>query len=120
MKSILRCIMFTGLLLAGPAQAQHEALRPIPADAYKADMLVSGERTLLLNGKEFRLSPGGQIFNQKNMITLTQALAGNKYAVRVKFNQQGEAHRVWILTAAEDAVAAPKLTAETAPWWWPF
>ena len=117
MKFILRCVMCLGLLLVGAVSAQFDPVRPIPADALKAEMIVTGERLLNLNGTEFLLSPGGQVFNQQNRITLLQALGSDTYVVRVKFNQQGEAHRVWILTAAENAVDAPKLKPKDSSWW---
>ena len=117
MKSILHCLICLVVLLASGANAQFDPVRPIPADAPKTTMIVTDERTLELDGDAYRLAVGGQILNQKNMITLTQALRNGKYLVRVKFNPQGDVHRVWILTAAEAAVDAPSLKTVKPSWW---
>ncbi|WP_170022665.1 hypothetical protein [Uliginosibacterium aquaticum] len=114
MKSLLKFVLC--LMLTGSAMAQTDPVRPIPDDALKAEMQVIGERQLKLNNLSVRLSVGGVIVNQNNLVVLTQSLGSSTYVVRVKFNAQGEAQKVWILTAAEDAVAAPKLKSDT-PWW---
>ena len=119
MKTLLRVVLSLGLLLASTAHAQFvDPVRPIPADALKAKMYVVSERVLNLNGLEYTLAPGGQIFNEKNLIVLTQALQG-PYTVRVKFDAQTLVQRVWILTPTEDAVDAPQLKKPSSRWW-PF
>jgi hypothetical protein len=114
MKKLLNIALSLGLLLGVSAHAQYsDPVRPIPANAPKATMVLAGERILNLNGKNFMLAPGGQIMSQKNTSVLTQMLdPAAEYVVRVKFDGQGQVQRVWILTATENEVEAPKLIGE--------
>lgn len=107
MKTLLKFLFGLGLLLALTltAQAQtSDSLRPIPADALKAKMTVTADRTATFNGKSYTLSVGCVIYNEQNLIVLTQTLLNNTYLVRVQLNDQGEVRKVWILTAEESKV----------------
>ena len=104
MKTLLKFLFGLGLLFAFALTAQAQtsnSLRPIPADALKAKMTVTADRTATLNGKSYTLSVGCIIYNEQNLITLTQSLMDNTYLVRVQLNDQGEVRKVWILTAEE-------------------
>ena len=122
MKKLLSIALSLGLLLASTVYAQYsDPVRPIPANAPKAKMIVAGERVLNLNGKEFMLAPGGVILNDKNLSVVTTALDnGYTYIVRVKFDAQTQIQRVWILTAAENEVEAPQLPGDSSFWQWLF
>ncbi len=52
------------------------------------------------------LSPGAQIRDRSNRIVLPSHLRG-EYKVRVKFDNNGQVHRVWLLTPAEAAAPEP-------------
>lgn len=120
MKTLLRIALSLAFLLVSSVYAQYSGpVRPIPANAPKAKMYVESERVLNLNGRAFSLAPGGQILNEKNMITLTSALS-DTYTVRVKFDNQLQIQRVWILTTAENEVDAPKLSGDPSFWDWLF
>ena len=108
---LLNIVLCMVVLLGSSAWAQSAGLnRRIPKDAPKAEMVVNGVRILNLNGKDYRLQAGAQIRSEKNRIVLPQSLAGNvRYIVRVKFDTNGDLHKVWMLTEEENAEPAPIL-----------
>ena len=73
-------------------------------------MVVSAPHVLNLNGLDYRLKPGSQIFNERNRIVQPQRLATDlRYDVRVQIDQDGGLRKVWMLTDEEKAESAPIL-----------
>ncbi|KAF7600270.1 MAG: hypothetical protein CGU28_06880 [Candidatus Dactylopiibacterium carminicum] len=108
---ILSCLaLCLGMLCSLPLAAQTLSLRTIPADAPRAEMRPVSERQIKLNTRVFALSAGAQIRSALNTLVLTSQLGSGPFIVRVQFNQQGQVHRVWILTEAEQKVNAPRLS----------
>jgi len=108
MKTLLKFLFGLGLLFALTLSAQaqtSDSLRSIPANALKAKMTVTADRTATLNGKSYTLAVGCLIYDEKNLIVLTQSLMNNTYLVRVQLNDQQEVQKVWILTPAESQVS---------------
>ncbi len=81
--------------------------RPIPDDAVKAKMTFLPAGAVQVKGEAFRLSPGAQIRDTSNRIVLPSHLSGER-TVRMLLDNNGQVHRVWILTPEEAAMPAPK------------
>jgi len=83
--------------------------RPLPADAKTGLMTVSKNRSLMIDEKDRRLAAGAQIRTTNNMLvqpqTLFAQLGGRLASFEVPIlyseNNQGQIHRIWILTNAE-------------------
>lgn len=102
------------VLLCLPAFAQ---LRTIPADAYRADMIVGADRQVKLDDTVYRLAVSAQIYSTHNMLVQPQALVGAKYPVRLQFDDSQQVRRVWLLTQTEaDAPNQPKLKSSASFW----
>ena len=89
------------------AQAQAAVTRPIPLAAKRAVMTFSGGSSVEFAGGVRMLSPGAQIRDVSNRIVLPGAMSG-VYTVRVQVDNNGQVHRVWILTPEELAAPDPK------------
>ncbi|MFA9439081.1 hypothetical protein ACDA63_05530 [Uliginosibacterium sp. sgz301328] len=88
------------LLLSAAALSAQARIYPIAADAQRADMEVTGNGIVSLNGKAYNLSPAAQIRDANDRLLLTQSMSG-KYPVRVTFDGQGNVIRVWVLSPEE-------------------
>ena len=107
----MRKIPFSLLLLSlagAPGSAANAApTRAFPEDARKTTITFAPAGAVLLDDEPVPLSPGAQIRDRANRIVLPSHIRG-EYKVRVKFDNQGQVHRVWILTPEEAAVPDPK------------
>ncbi|WP_248281177.1 hypothetical protein [Azoarcus sp. TTM-91] len=83
------------------------ALRPFPATAKKMEMSFAGGDSVAVDDTAYRLSPGAQIRDSRNFIVLPSHIHG-EYKVRAVMDNNGQVHRVWLLTPEEAAVADPK------------
>ena len=61
---------------------------------------------VIVDKKAYVLSPGAQIRDIHNRLVLPSHIRGT-YKVRVKLNQQGALHRIWLLTPAEAKAPDP-------------
>jgi hypothetical protein len=94
----MRAIVFlTCVLFAASAAAQ---LRPIPADAKRAEMSFVSENVVEVNREPLRLSPGAQIRDPMNRVIMPATLPPAS-AVRYQLDATGLVHRVWILSPEE-------------------
>jgi hypothetical protein len=111
MKTSLKSALKICFLLLLALSVQVFALtRNIPSDALKAKMKVTSGQVLNLNEKDYLMAPGCMIYNEQNMIVLTQSMpSSNTYIVRVKINSQTQVQKVWILTADEQQANVPWL-----------
>lgn len=99
--------------LAG-GSALASVLREFPPGAKKMVMVFAGAGAVKIKADSFfkrdavlKLSPGSQIHDIYNRIVLPSYVAG-EYKVRALIDNNGQVHRVWILTPAE--IAAPDPT----------
>ena len=97
------CFLLAGLSF----QLALAAPRPFPAAAKKVDMVFSGSAQVSVGGDARLLSPGAQIRDTSNRIVLHSYIKG-EYTVRALIDNNGQVHRVWILTPEEIAVPDPK------------
>ena len=81
--------------------------RPIPDDAVKAKASFSRPGAVEVKGEALLLSPGAQIRDAANRIVLPSHVRG-EYTVRMLLDNNGQVHRVWILTPEEAAAPMPK------------
>jgi hypothetical protein len=105
---LLQMPLLLVLLGALAASAVHAQFRTLPQNAKFA---VVGEALPLpfvqLGGKQFKLAPGGVIYNEENRSIVHGALpAGVRVAYSVDI--AGDISRIYILTASEQALADRK------------
>jgi len=87
----------------------YAADRPLPANARMGE-ISSLARTIVIDKKARQLTAGAQIRNQQNTLiqpqTLVNILSGQLADIDVPIlyteNNQGQIHRIWILTAEEN------------------
>lgn len=96
------------LALAGTAQAQGP-VRPFPANAIRATMVVQTPPEVTMDGRVMRLSPGARIRGTGNTMVLSGSLVGQSLTVNYVTDMHGLVHEVWILTEAEAAEKRPRL-----------
>ncbi|HRK38705.1 MAG TPA: hypothetical protein PK347_09970 [Burkholderiaceae bacterium] len=95
--------------LADPATASTVAQlraplpRTFPPKAMRAEMTVINTQEVQLNGKRVRLSPGSRIRSAHNALLVSGSLLGQTFVVNYTTDTLGQAHEIWILTAAEAA-----------------
>ena len=78
--------------------------RNFPANAAKGELTPPIQQAVLISGKTYNASPGLQIRNDRNLITMPGSLQ-QTVPVRYQLDQMGNVWRIWILSANE--VAAP-------------
>jgi hypothetical protein len=90
------------LLLTAAATAALAQVRSIPEDAKRGEMRHVQGMTLEIDGKPYRLAPGGQIRDASNMIVLPTAVPPGAL-VKYLADDEGVLRRAWILTPEEAA-----------------
>lgn len=80
--------------------------RMIPDEAAKVKMRFSPAGLVQIGDRALRLSPGAQIRDTGNRIVLPAYVRG-EHTVRVLLDNNGQVHRVWILTPQEAAAPMP-------------
>ncbi|MCK2096378.1 hypothetical protein [Thauera aromatica] len=80
--------------------------RMIPDEAAKVKMRFSPAGLVHIEDRALRLSPGAQIRDTGNRIVLPAYVRG-EHTVRVLLDNNGQVHRVWILTPHEAAAPVP-------------
>ena len=96
--AVFGCVLFQHLSAA--------VTRPIPIAAKRVVMGFSGGNTVEFANGVRTLSPGAQIRDVNNRIVLPGAVSG-VYTVRALIDNNGQVHRVWILTPEELAAPDP-------------
>ena len=104
-----RCLVGTLLVAASltvTAQSEYlatapTAVRPFPAQALRAALVVTATPNILIDGQPARLSPGARIYSTNNMLVMSAALTGQQLLVNFVREPTGLVHQVWILTEAE-------------------
>src|SRR4051812_2936737 len=102
---MLRCVALAAALAALPPAAQMQ--RNFPANALRGELVVVQPPLVQLNGKPAQLAPGSRIRSETNMLTMSGALAGQRWLVHYTRDTNGDLFDVWLLTPAERARAWP-------------
>ncbi len=114
---MFRCVTLAALALALVLPAAAQAPRKFPANALRGELVITLPPELQLNGRPGRLAPGARIRGADNMLQLSGALVGKKFAVHYTLEPGGQLLDVWILTPAEFAKKPwPTSPAEAAQW----
>lgn len=99
-----------GLVLAALVLAlcTHTAIaqilpRNIPPEAKRAQVRHVQEMLLSIDGKHVMLSPGGHIRDRNNLIIVPSQLPADGALGRYLLDANGQASRIWLLTAEEAA-----------------
>ena len=108
---------FAGLSLLSASNAQAQTHRQFPADALRAEMLISTPPDLQLDGKYARLAPGSRIRGTDNLLVFASALVGQKLTVHYTQDFAGVVRDIWLLNEAELANKTWPRTAEQAAAW---
>jgi hypothetical protein len=90
------------LALAGLSASATAQLRTIPQEAQRGEIRHLEGMLVEIDGKEQRLSPGAQIRDADNRVVLPAYLP-EKSVVKYLIDASGMVHRVWILSAREQA-----------------
>lgn len=88
------------LLVAASANAQM-TVRQFPANIKRGVMTVTAPPQVMINGSALRLSPGVRIHAPNNLLVMSGALIGQKYAVNYRLEQNDLVREIWILNQAE-------------------
>ena len=89
------------LVLLAPALALAQ-FRTIPKEAKRGEIRSLGQMDVAIDGRKLRLSPGAQIRDAGNRVTLPTALPPDA-KVKYLLDGQNMVHRVWILSPQEIA-----------------
>ena len=106
-----------GLAMLGASSVQAQTHRQFPADALRAEMLISTPPDLQLDGKDARLAPGTRIRGTDNLLVYASALVGQKLTVHYTLDFAGHVRDVWLLNEAELANKTWPRSAEQASAW---
>jgi hypothetical protein len=107
-------LMLATLALALCAQAAIAQILPrnLPPEAKRAQVRHVQEMLLSIDGKPVMLSPGGHIRDRNNLIIVPSQLPADGALGRYLLDSNGQASRIWLLTAEEaagnDKQAAPR------------
>lgn len=77
--------------------------RPFPPTAKRGTLSMGAFPEIMLNGQTRRMSAGGRIFNQKNLIQMPASVSGSNLVVNYTEDFQGNVDRIWLLDAREAA-----------------
>ena len=77
--------------------------RNIPAEAKRAQVRHVQEMLLSIDGRPVMLSPGGHIRDRNNLIIVPSQLPADGALGRYLLDANGQASRIWLLTAEEAA-----------------
>ena len=81
--------------------------RPFPSNAKRGTMTPAIYPAIVIDGAQRMLSPGAQIFNTHNTIDMPASLSGSNVVVNFTENNQGQIHRIWILSPQEASKTLP-------------
>ena len=109
------------LATLAPTSASAQVQRNFPQTALRGVMAFAMPPDATLNGKATRLAPGARIHGLDNMIVMSGALIGQKFAVNYTLEAGGQVYEVWLLSAAEAAVQPwPQTPQQAAAWSFDF
>ena len=121
MKTMNRCaltsVVAASVLLFGSQVIAQQSVRPFPANALRATMVVGQPPEITLNDQPARLSPGARIRGENNLVHLSGSIVGQRLVVHYTTDTLGLVHNVWVLTPEELSRRPWPSTAEEAQRW---
>ena len=100
-------LFLMGLILSSTVLSAAAFERSFPDKAKRGTMSPAPYPTIIVDGKERRLTAGGRIWNQDNLIQMPATLRPGDYVVNYTESLQGEIDRIWILKPQEAERPAP-------------
>ena len=91
------------------------AERPFPPDARRGEMKAFAYPQMKIGDKTLRLSAGGRIFNERNLIIMPASLQRQNAQVIYATDINGDLRAVWLLTPEEVKKYPLKVTTRPAP-----
>lgn len=98
------------LLWLGPVEAGRE----FPQDARRGTIKSHEYPYYRIDNRTYRLSAGGRIFNEHNIIIVPVSLPHRKTEVMYRLDTRGELFAIWVLTREEAALNPAPRTAPGA------
>ena len=82
--------------------------RSFPAHAKRGELSITKMADLVINGKLKLTTPSTRIYSEEGMLITSSTLEAAKAVVNYTENEFGELETLWLLSAEEAKVAAPK------------
>ena len=108
-----RTLSVFGLLVSLLWLAPAEAVREFPQDARRGTIESHEYPYYRIDKKTYRMSAGGRIFNEHNLIIVPVSLPSGKAEIMYRLDTRGELFAIWLLTR-EEAALHPKRTSAPA------
>lgn len=116
MQRCVSTLLAIGLGVASAAAAA-QVQRSFPANALRGELTIVQPPEALLNGAPARLAPGSRIRGPDNLLQMSGALIGRKFAVHYTVDDLGLVKDVWLLRADELARKPwPRTPIEASQW----
>jgi len=93
--------MAAGMLVVVSSASAQTGVRQFPPTVQRGFMTVMAPPEITINGAAMRLSPGVRIRGPNNLLVMSGALVGQRYAVNYLVEPLGLVREVWILSQAE-------------------
>jgi hypothetical protein len=104
MRRKLLALLICALVLPAVVVAQ---VRQIPDGAKRGTIVHIQDTIVEINGQPMRLSAGAQIRSRDNLFIVPMSLPSGA-PVKYTLDVSGQIHRVWVLTAEEEAAPDKK------------
>jgi hypothetical protein len=114
---MFRCLVLAATLVATALPASAQVQRAFPQDALRGEIAVGNPPEIAVNGRSARLAPGARIRDQNNMLAMSAALSGVRFAAHYTIDTNGNVRDVWILRADELARKPWPATPQEAQAW---
>jgi hypothetical protein len=94
-------LLAAGMLLVVTSASAQMVVRQFPPGVKRGVMTVTAPPQIVINGATMRLSPGARIRGPNNMLVMSGALLGQRYAVTYRLESTDMVREIWILSQAE-------------------
>lgn len=108
-----RCVLLA-LALSAPLAAAAQVQRNFPHNALRGEIVFVNPPDVLLNGGAARMAPGSRLRGPDNLLLVSGAVTGQRYAVNYTVDTLGLVKDIWVLRADELARPWPKTAQEAA------
>jgi hypothetical protein len=99
-KVVAACAIVMSSLIAAPSAALD---RMFPPSAYRGELKAHEYPHYKIGSRSYRMSPGGRIFNQQNLIIMPVSLQEQTAQIMYAVDINGQLSAIWLLTPEEAA-----------------
>lgn len=110
-----RCVLLS-LALSAPIAASAQMQRNFPYNALRGEITVSDPPEVRVNGQSARLAPGARLRGPDNLLLVSGALIGQRFAAHYTVDTLGLVKDVWVLRAEENQGLWPRSAEEASRW----